>query len=447
MQRVLGVETEYGLSAHAGGRRLSAPEAAELLFRPVVAEHRSANAFLGNGGRLYLDVGAHPEYATPECRTAGEELVAERAGDELVLALAARASELAEGTGTEVMFRLFKNNTDSFGNSYGCHENYLVGRGLDLEPAVELLTTFLITRQVLCGAGRWHRGEFTISQRADHLHTGLSALTTRARPLVNTRDEPLADATRFRRLHVLAGDSNLAEPSAWLKVGTTLAVLELLDRPGGPDPRLAALRLLDPAAALRRVARDPLAPLELADGRTRTAVDLQRVHLELAGHHAEPGLAALWARVLDALADGEPERVADEVEWVAKLRLLTEFQERHHLAADDPRLAQLDLAFHELGGVFRVLEESGAVRRLTGPVEVERALTAPPAATRAAARSRFIEAASARNLRFTVDWQACTVHDLPGPDGRGVERTLALADPRESRPAELEELLAMLGPA
>ncbi|PZQ42901.1 MAG: Pup--protein ligase, partial [Phenylobacterium zucineum] len=325
MDRVLGVETEYGLSARSGGRRLSAPEAAELLFRPVVAEYRSANAFLGNGGRLYLDVGAHPEYATPECRTARDLLVAERAGDDLLAGLAVRASGLAAETGVEVAFRLFKNNTDSFGNSYGCHENYLVDRRLDLASAVPLLTSFLVTRQVLCGAGRWHRGEFTISQRADHLYAQLSASTTRARPLVNTRDEPLADPSRFRRLHVLAGDSNLAEPSAWLKVGSTLAVLELLDRPEGPDARLAHLQLADPAAALRQVARDPLASLELADGRRVTAVDLQRAYLELAGSHAEPDLAALWTRVLDALAAGEPERVATEVEWVAKLRLLEEF--------------------------------------------------------------------------------------------------------------------------
>ncbi|MCB0912220.1 MAG: proteasome accessory factor PafA2 family protein [Propionibacteriaceae bacterium] len=445
MDRVLGVETEYGLSARSDGRRLSAPEAAELLFRPVVAEYRSANAFLANGGRFYLDVGAHPEYATPECRTARDLLVAERAGDELVAGLAQRASALAAETGTGVSFRLFKNNTDSFGNSYGCHENYLVGRDLDLEAAVALLTTFLVTRQVLCGAGRWHRGEFTISQRADHLHAELSALTTRARPLVNTRDEPLADPARFRRLHVLAGDSNLAEPSAWLKVGTTLAVLDLLDRPGGPHPGLAALQLADPAGALRRVARDPLAPLELADGRSRTAVDLQREHLDLAAGHAEPGLAALWARVLDALAGGEPGRVATEVEWVAKRRLLQEFRERHRLDPDDPRLAQLDLAFHELGGLFRVLEESGAVRRVTDRGEVEQALARPPAGTRASARSRFIEAARAHRLRYGVDWQSCTVRDLPGPDGRPADRTVPLPDPLAEASAELDDLIAGLG--
>lgn len=446
MQRVLGVETEYGLSARAGGRRLSAPEAAELLFRPVVAEHRSANAFLGNGGRLYLDVGSHPEYATPECRSARQVLVAERAGDELVARLAARASELAAEQGTDVRFRLFKNNVDSFGNSYGCHENYLVSRELDLVGAVDLLTPFLVTRQVLCGSGRLQRGEFRISQRADHLHDQLSALTTRARPLVNTRDEPLADPARFRRLHVLAGDSNLAEPSALLKVGTMAAVLELVDRPEGPDARLAALRLADPGAALRQVARDPWALLDLADGRRLSAVDLQRAHLDLAGEQAEPGVAELWTDVLDALAAHEPERVADTVEWVAKRRLLEEFRHRHHLATDDPRLAQLDLAFHELGGPFGLLEASGAVRRLTDPEDVQRALAEPPTGTRAVARSAFLEAVRRRGLRHTVHWQTCTVYDLPDAEGRPSDRTVLLADPLATHSAELDALLAAMTP-
>jgi proteasome accessory factor A len=444
VERVLGVETEYGLSARTDSGRLSAPEAAETLFRPVVAEHRSANAFLVNGGRLYLDVGAHPEYATPECRTARQLLVAERAGDEIVARLAARASELSAEAGQPVHFRLFKNNVDSFGNSYGCHENYLVSRDLDLEVAADLLATFLVTRQVICGSGRLHRGEFTISQRADHLHDQLSALTTRARPLLNTRDEPLADASRFRRLHVLAGDSNLLEPSAWLKVGSLAAVLELLDTPDGPDPRLARLRLADPGAALKLVARDPGVRLELADGRHLSAIELQRAHLELAAVHAEPELVALWSRVLDALADGVPERVAGEVEWVAKRRLLDGYRRRNRLADDDPRLAQLDLAFHELGGLFDLLEARGAVTRITDPAAVAAAIRRPPSGTRAEARSAFLAAAAASARDYTVDWQTCTVHDLAGPEGGPIDRSVVLGDPLATVSEELDELVAAM---
>ena len=441
MDRVLGVETEYGLSARTARGRLSAPEAAELLFRPVVAEHRSTNAFLANGGRLYLDVGAHPEYATPECRTVRQLLVAERAGDELVLGLAARASALAAQDGQDVRFRLFKNNVDSFGNSYGCHENYLVARDQDLPALVDVLTPFLVTRQVLCGSGSYRRGEFTISQRADHLHDQLSAQTTRARPLVNTRDEPLADPSRFRRLHVLAGDSNLCEPSAWLKVGTTIAVLDALS--GSAANRLGRMRLADPATALRQVARDPSALLELADGRRVSAAQVQRAYLDLAGDSAEPELADLWTSVLDALTAGEPERVADVVEWVAKRRLLQEFQARHRLSADDPKLAQLDLAFHELGGIFRVLEAEGLVRRLTSPTEVSLARSQPPDDTRAAARSAFLLAVQRAGHLYSVDWQTCTIHDLAGSSG-SPDRTVRLPDPLVSRTPELDDLLELL---
>jgi len=442
VERVLGVETEYGLSARSARGRLSAPEAAELLFRPLVAEHRAANAFLVNGGRLYLDVGAHPEYATPECRTVRQLLVAERAGDELVAQLAADASARAAAASQEVRFRLFKNNVDSFGNSYGCHENYLVEREQDLSVLVDLLTPFLVTRQVLCGSGRYRRGEFTISQRADHLYDQLSAQTTRARPLVNTRDEPLADPARFRRLHVLAGDSNLCEPSAWLKVGTTVALLDALSGGSGVD-RLGRLRLADPAAALRQVARDPSAVLELADGRRRSALEVQREYLDVAGERAEPELAGLWTAVLDALTAGAPERVADVVEWVAKRRLLQEFQDRHRLASDDPKLAQLDLAFHELGGVFGALEGEGLVRRLTTSAEVRRAMTEPPADTRAAARAGFLAAVQRGRHRYSVDWQTCTIHDLTGADGPA-DRTIALPDPLAARVPELDELLELL---
>jgi len=441
VDRVLGVETEYGLSARTARGRLSAPEAAELLFRPVVAEHRSTNAFLANGGRLYLDVGAHPEYATPECRTVRQLLVAERAGDELVLGLAARASALAAQDGQDVRFRLFKNNVDSFGNSYGCHENYLVARDQDLSALVDVLTPFLVTRQVLCGSGSYRRGEFTISQRADHLHDQLSAQTTRARPLVNTRDEPLADPSRFRRLHVLAGDSNLCEPSAWLKVGTTIAVLDALS--GSAANRLGRMRLADPATALRQVARDPSALLELADGRRVSAAQVQRAYLDLAGDSAEPELADLWTSVLDALTAGEPERVADVVEWVAKRRLLQEFQARHRLSADDPKLAQLDLAFHELGGIFRVLEAEGLVRRLTSPTEVSLARSQPPDDTRAAARSAFLLAVQRAGHLYSVDWQTCTIHDLAGSSG-SPDRTVRLPDPLVSRTPELDDLLELL---
>jgi proteasome accessory factor A len=221
-------------------------------------------------------------------------------------------------------------------------------------------------------------------------------------------------------------------------------VLELLDTPEGPDPRLARLRLADPGAALRLVARDPGVRLELADGRHLSAIELQRAHLELAAVHAEPALVALWSRVLDALADGEPGRVASEVEWVAKRRLLDGYRARNRLAADDPRLAQLDLAFHQLGGLFGVLEARGAVTRISDPVAVEAALRRPPGGTRAEARSAFLATVATTGRDHTVDWQTCTVHDLPGPDGHPVDRSVVLGDPLATVSEELDELMAAM---
>ncbi|MEZ5201170.1 MAG: proteasome accessory factor PafA2 family protein [Micropruina glycogenica] len=257
-RRVFGVETEYGLvgrRAGARGTRLSGGEAAQWLFTPIEREHASSNVFLRNGGRLYLDVGSHPEYATAECATVDDLLVHERAGDELVARLARRAEADAAEQGEPVWLRLFKNNVDSHGNSYGCHENYLIDRALDLPALATVLTPFLVTRQVVCGSGRWSPDGFSISQRAEVLHDELSSMTTRSRPLINTRDEPLADPRRFRRLHVISGDSNLSEPSAALKVGSLLAVLAAIEAALAEGRAVPALELDDVAGALRGGAR------------------------------------------------------------------------------------------------------------------------------------------------------------------------------------------------
>ena len=453
MERVYGIETEYGLAARTGSGRLSPSEAAGWLFRPIERKHRSSNAFLPNGGRLYLDVGAHPEYATPECRRLTDLLVAERAGDEIIAQLAAAAATESSAEGTDISFRLFKNNVDSFGNSYGSHENYLVGRELELSVAADALTAFLVTRQILCGAGRWHRGEFLISQRADHLHDQLSATTTRARPLINTRDEPLADPSRFRRLHVLAGDSNLSEPSSLLKIGTTELVLRAVESDQVTDGhRFAALRLSDPAEALRRTARNPLARLAMADGSTATAVEIQRRYLDAVEH--DPALAevaAAWVRVLDALESGDWDTLAADVEWAAKRRLLADYRDRHRLSPQDPRLDQLDLAFHQLGGqegrpsgLFRLLEARGAVNRITTPEAVQHALTEPPSDTRAAARSRFLRAAQRWSRDFTADWMTFTVHDLPDAAGRPSPVRVSCPDPFEASVCEVDELVDLM---
>lgn len=449
--RIVGVETEYGLVARKpdGGRgvRLSGGEAAQRLFAPLEREHASSNVFLANGGRLYLDVGSHPEYATPECAGLADLLVRERAGDDLLVGLARQAEADGAASGEPVRFRLLKNNVDAHGNSYGCHENYSIARSLDLPGLAAALTPFLVTRQILCGTGRWSPDGFAISQRAEVLHDELSSMTTRTRPLINTRDEPLADPARFRRLHVISGDSNLSEPSAALKVGSLLGVLDAFEAAvAGTGPALPELVLADVGGALRAVARDPRAVLTLASGRTIGALDVQREYLTAAG---DSPVAARWERVLDLIESGREDELDGEVEWVTKRALLRRYAAARGLSWSDRRLAQVDLAFHELTraadgtphGLFRLLEARGAAARLTDPGAVTRALADPPSDTRAALRGRLISAARSAGVRYSVDWVQFTAHDPASPAG---DRGLTLPDPLAAADQAVEEMLAAL---
>ncbi len=454
MPRIVGVETEYGLAARTpdGGRgvRLSGGEAAQRLFAPLEREHASSNVFLPNGGRLYLDVGSHPEYATAECAGLDDLLVRERAGDELLVRLAQRAEAEGAASGQPVRFRLVKNNVDAHGNSYGCHENYCIARSLDLPGLAAALTPFLVTRQVLCGSGRWRPDGFAISQRAEVLHDELSSMTTRSRPLINTRDEPLADPARFRRLHVISGDSNVSEPSAALKVGSLLGVLDAIEAAAaGAGPALPDLALADVVGSLRAVAHDPRAVLRLASGRTIGALDVQREYLAVAG--ASP-IAPLWSRVLDLLEADREDDLDGEVEWVTKRALLRRYAEARGVTWDDRRLAQVDLAFHELTrdadgsprGLFRLLESRGAAVRLTDPDAVERATQRPPSDTRAVLRGRLIRAARAGGVRYSVDWTQFTAHDQPDGTGGQADREVRLPDPLATADQAVDDLLAAL---
>ncbi|HON75570.1 MAG TPA: proteasome accessory factor PafA2 family protein, partial [Dermatophilaceae bacterium] len=214
--RIVGIETEYGVTCTSSGqRRLTPDEVSRYLFRRVVSWGRSSNVFLGNGARLYLDVGSHPEYATAECSTLREALVQDRAGERIIEGLVEDAQARVTDEEIDGTVYAFKNNTDSAGNSYGCHENYLTSRRDDFGHYAEVLIPFLVSRQIYAGAGKvlqTARGAmFSISQRAEHIWEGVSSATTRSRPIINTRDEPHADAERYRRLHVIVGDSNMSE--------------------------------------------------------------------------------------------------------------------------------------------------------------------------------------------------------------------------------------------
>lgn len=425
-RRIYGVETEYGLTARtrpiAGGswRRLTSDDAAQRLFAPLVAAHASTNVFLPGGGRLYLDVGNHPEYATPECTSVTDLLIAERAGDELIVELAREATLGEAELGFETEFRLAKNNVDSFGNTYGSHENYLVDRSTDPGLLSDWLVPFLVSRQALAGAGRWHRGEFTISQRCDTLADVVSNQTTRARPLINTRDEPHADPARYRRLHVISGDSNCDEATAWLRYATTELVLRLAET-GRPAP----VTLPDPIAALRSFGRDPDA-----------AWAIQSQYSDAA---ASAGIAV----GLEAALAAWRERVIIP-EWRHKRHLIEAYAVRHGLSDADPRLDALDLAWHVLGadeqgrplGLARLLESRGALARRTTDAEVAAAMDEAPGPGRARLRGSLLTAAREQGRDYSADWASFTVHDL--------SVTLALDDPFATHDPRVDELLRRL---
>ncbi|MBC3185567.1 Pup--protein ligase [Corynebacterium sp. zg-331] len=435
-RRIFGIETEYGLST--GRRGLSPEDVARELFRPVVEKYASSNVFLPNASRLYLDVGAHPEIATAECDSIPQLIAHERAGDAAVDELALRAQEALD---TPVY--LFKNNLDSVGNSYGCHENYLIGRSTVLKTLGRQLLAFMVTRQIICGAGNID-GTFRFSQRAEQVWEGVSSATTRSRPIINTRDEPHADSSRYRRLHVIVGDSVMAEPTLALKVGSTLLVLEMIEE-GYPLPDW---ELADPIAAIRAVNKDARAVLTLTDGTTLSALDLQSALCAaaqewLAHRPQDPHLSAvvdLWRRVLDALETGDYSAIDREIDWAIKYSLLERYRQRLDCGWEHPRLAQINLAYHDIRpsrGLARVLESKGFIRRWITEEEAALATVTPPQTTRARLRGQFLSRARELHAPVTADWLRLKVNR---PEPRLVE----LDDPFAAVDARVDDLVSYM---
>lgn len=440
---LLGTETEYGIlapkrpdlhptllsaavvDAHAGPATLARLDPDDPL--PIEDAH---NRFLGNGARLYVDH-AHPEYSTPEVTTARAGLLADLAGDAIVARAAASASDRL---GTPV--RVFKNNTDGKGASYGYHENYLFHRATPWERIVEGFLAFVVTRLVFTGAGRVGLGQasegvgFQLSQRADFFEAITGLETTIRRPLVNTRDEPHADSRRWRRLHVIAGDANRSETATLLKLGTASAVAAAIDAGVLRPPRLA-----DPLGAVRVVSRDLMCrePLELVDGRRLTAIEIQREYhaqVEDAGL-GDPETNALWGRTLDRLADDPT--TCSELDWVAKLTLMENFRVRDGYGWDHPRLAQLDLAWADLddrASPYAALVRAGRMPRLTADADVERAIAEPPDDTRAHLRGRLVTERTSDIVG--VDWSWVLLQTRAG------RRRLRLDDPLADGVAAVE---------
>ena len=451
-RRIFGLETEYGVTcASDSGRGLSADEVARYLFRKVVAWGRSSNVFLRNGSRLYLDVGSHPEYATAECDDVAQLVAHDRGGERILEGLVADAQQRLEAEGIDGKVHLFKNNTDSAGNSYGCHENYLVRRQGDFSRLADILVPFLITRQVLTGAGKvltTPRGtKYCLSQRADHIWEAVSSATTRSRPIINTRDEPHADAEHFRRLHVIVGDSSMSEVTAALKVTTTDLLLAMVE--AGVPMRDVALE--NPMRAIREISHDVTgtAPVTLASGRTVTAIDLQEQYLSRVRDFAADNLdldplakrmLELWERGLHAVRTGRLDLVERELDWVIKLGMIERYRAKHGLEMSDPRVARLDLAYHDISrsdGLFNLLAARGLVDRVVTDLEVFEATVVPPQTTRAKLRGDFVRAAQEARRDYTVDWVHLKLNDQ-------AQRTVLCKDPFRSVDERVERLIASM---
>jgi proteasome accessory factor A len=409
---------------------------------------------LRNGSRLYLDVGSHPEYATPECDDVDQLVIHDRAGERILEGLVTDAESRLRDEGIAGDIYLFKNNTDSAGNSYGCHENYLIGRHGEFSRLADALIPFLVSRQVIAGAGKvlqTPRGAvFCLSQRAEHMWEGVSSATTRSRPIINTRDEPHADAERYRRLHVIVGDSNMSETTTMLKVASADLVLQMLEA----GYVLRDMTLENPIRAIREMSHDITGrqTVRLANGRELSALQIQTEYFERALDFAtRRGLIEdptsvharaldLWQRTLTAVDTGNLDPVAREIDWVIKWKLIQRYMERDDLPLGHARIAQIDLAYHDISrqrGLFYLLERRGLVDRVSRDLDVFEAKSLPPQTTRAKLRGDFIKRAQERRRDFTVDWVHLKLNDQ-------AQRTVLCKDPFRAVDERVEKLIASM---
>ncbi len=450
-RRIFGIENEYGVTCtFEGQRRLSPDEVARYLFRRVVSWGRSSNVFLRNGARLYLDVGSHPEYATPECDSLVNLVTHDKAGERILEGLLIDAERRLNDEGIAGDIYLFKNNTDSAGNSYGCHENFLVARHGEFSRMADVLIPFLVTRQLICGAGKvlqTPRGAvYCLSQRAEHIWEGVSSATTRSRPIINTRDEPHADAERYRRLHVIVGDSNMNECTTLLKVGSADLVLRMMEQ----GITFKDLTLENPIRAIREISHDLTGSrqVKLANGRLASAIEIQREYYEKARAFVDTTgsdpvterVLDLWGRTLKAVESGDLSLIDREIDWATKYQLIERYRAKFDLPLSSPRIAQLDLTYHDIRrdrGLFYLLSNKNAVSRISTDLGVFEAKNVPPQTTRAKLRGEFIKRAQETRRDFTVDWVHLKLNDQ-------AQRTVLCKDPFRAVDDRVEKLIASM---
>lgn len=424
-RRIYGLENEYGIicSSESKGRRaVSIPNVVMYLFREIIHGRMYPDVFLENGARFYQDIGCHPEYATPECDSIIDLILHDKAGERIIehLSLSAEARMKKEGLPSKIS--IFKNNTDTPGNTYGCHENYLMERSVSIRQLASQLIPFFVTRQVFTGSGKVRpksRGGYAISQRAQHIREEISIATTTARGIINTRDEPHADREKYRRLHVIVGDSNMSEYTTYLKVGTTSIVLRMIED-NFIDKRLA---LRDPVRAIQAISNDITCTrkVEMDDGRMLSAVELQKDYLQLARKYFEfvepdplsEDIMDKWEYVLTSLEE-DPMQLDQEVDWVIKKKLIDSYVSTRNLRWDSSKVLMLDLQYHNIRtdkGLYYLLEKDKKVKRMVADKDIEHAMYHPPETTRAKFRSRFIKLVNEKKILCGVNWSYIQVYE------------------------------------
>ncbi len=446
-KRIYGIETEYGIIFTPEGRKtLPVEKAIRFLFEKLITTEHFLNVFLENGARFYQDTGCHPEYATPECASPRQLIVYDKAGERILEDLQIYAEEKIREERIAGKLSIFKNNTDFVGNSYGCHENYLVDRDVDFYYLAEQLIPFLVTRQIYAGAGKVFQTQdgvhYCVSQRAQHIYQKISGTTTNDRSIINTRDEPHADREKYRRLHVIVGDANLSEYTIYLRTGVTALILAMIE--DGAIKKNLSLR--DPVRAIKEVSHDRTCKkeLHLESGQKLSAVQVQLEYLEMAQQYLSSrevdeqtrDVVEKWGEVLEAL-ERDPMELDTRIDWVMKLALIEGFMERKKLDWDAPQVQMLDLQYHDLRpdkGLYSMLERQGRAERIATDEEILAAIRKPPEDTRAYFRGECLRRYG--SAVFGVNWDSISF----SVDEEPIKRILMI-EPLKGSKAHVQELL------
>jgi proteasome accessory factor A len=413
-------------------------------YTPNQQENIARNKTLSNGARFYVDH-AHPEFSTPEVTNVRELIAYERSG-ERILEQARRDASAMLPHGQTIL--IYKNNSDRKGNSYGCHENYLLERRTPFKDIVEQLTSFLVTRQIFCGSGkvgsenRASSCDYQISQRADFFETEVALDTMVKRPIINTRDEPHADRDKYRRLHVIVGDSNMAELSIYLRAGVTSIVLAMIE-----DGAInKSLSIYDPVRVMKEISHDPDCKRRYAmdKGGKCTAVEVQQEYLGMAlryfsSREIDPmtkDVLTRWELALARLAE-DPMQLDQEIDWVIKRKMITEYMRRRNVDWSHPQVHMLDLQYHDIRpnkGLYYLLERRGEVERIVSNEEIEHAIAQPPTDTRAYFRGECIRRYG--SAVFGVNWDSISFNMGDEP----IKRIL-MNEPLKGTKRHVDELL------